>query len=198
MGLTLISFYTDDYTKHATTFKAKCEEFSIPHRLTKLESTGTWLGNTRLKPLFILSEVRLHGPCLWVDIDSVLCGNPMAQCDNGLADHDAAFVGYQNWKKRPYPTNVCKDPVDVLLRMFGYVHAWSGSPASIRLLEQWCEECSNEQGRKLGDHRLMQYAIDKLHVAGEIDYGWLPIPLKEIIRVQRMPTGFSARPRSKP
>ena len=171
----VISFYTPDYKQHEIAFTSKCREFRIPHRITQVESTGSWIANTRLKPLFILSEVREHGPCLWIDIDSLIFGDPVPAAEMALGQNDVAFLRYKHWENRPDPVRECSNPADVPLRMMGHIHAWSGNPASTDLLEQWCEEARSEAGQKLGDHRLMQFAIDKASIANRITCGWIPV-----------------------
>jgi hypothetical protein len=82
---TLISFYTKDwkYPQYAAALQVDCERLGVPYKIQCLESTGSYLKNTCLKPQFILDKLeQLKSPVLWVDCDASLLGKPV--CDYGV------------------------------------------------------------------------------------------------------------------
>lgn len=80
MTTTLISFYTVDghYDQHALRLRDECTRLGVPHRVEPLKDTGSYLGNCRMKPRFILDTlVSVGAPVLWVDVDASVLGLPM-------------------------------------------------------------------------------------------------------------------------
>jgi hypothetical protein len=76
---TVISFYTNtwEYPKHAERLKSECEKLGLNHHIEKLEDTGEWVHNTRLKPKFILDTLlKLKTPILWIDVDGSILKLP--------------------------------------------------------------------------------------------------------------------------
>ena len=68
------AYYTIDtfYEKHARTFTASLEKFSIPYHLERVANLGSWLRNTGYKPTF-LKQMMLKYPgknIVYVDVDA--------------------------------------------------------------------------------------------------------------------------------
>lgn len=77
---TVISFYTKtwEYVKHANRLKQECESLKLDYHIVEKEDTGSWLGNTRLKPKFILDSITtLKRPVLWIDVDGSILRTPI-------------------------------------------------------------------------------------------------------------------------
>jgi len=77
---TLVSFYTCDwrYPEYAENLRRECLRLHMPHRIEELQSTGSYLKNTCLKPTFIRDKLReIKGPVLWVDCDGSLLRPPV-------------------------------------------------------------------------------------------------------------------------
>lgn len=77
---TIISFYTDtwEYPSKAESFIAACHELKIPYHVERLDDSGSWIGNTRLKSTFVYNKLEeFMQPVLWVDIDSTIYRPPL-------------------------------------------------------------------------------------------------------------------------
>lgn len=77
MRTTLISYYTPDpanyYVGFAEELKKSCRKLQVPYFISEKKCTGSYLGNTRLKPSFIKEALTmLRCPVLWVDCDAEL------------------------------------------------------------------------------------------------------------------------------
>lgn len=76
---TIVSFFTPtwEYKTHASRLIKECEFLGLDYLIEEMEPTGSWLGNTRLKPKFILSAMtRLDRPLLWIDVDGSIYEKP--------------------------------------------------------------------------------------------------------------------------
>ena len=74
----IVSFFTDDweYPKHAARLHAECDALRLDHRIERLESAGSYLANTCLKPRFIRNCLQAGRPVLWIDVDGSIIKRP--------------------------------------------------------------------------------------------------------------------------
>ena len=130
MSFTLISFYTKDwfYPEHALRLAEECDNLKIEHVIEELQSTGSYLKNTCLKPAFILEKLlELNSPVLWVDVDgSVLKFPTLMNQIQPRADFAA---------KRMAPERS---------RTWHVGTMWfNNTPATIEFLKKWIENVGN-------------------------------------------------------
>lgn len=139
---TVVSFFTQEwhYRKYAEELKEKCERFKLPHLIKELPSTGCYMDNTKLKPVFIKECLQqLKSPVVWIDCDSHLLKYPkvLEQIPEGM------IMG----AKRKPGKNVLTWYVAVL--WFAY------SPESLTFIDRWIAE---QEGTSGGDHTAMERA----------------------------------------
>lgn len=139
---TVISFYTQEwhYKKYALELEKNCDRLELPHIITELESTGRYMDNTKLKPVFIkqcLEELR--APVVWIDCDSHLLKRPVFL---EMLPDDVVMAA----KKKP-GKNVLTWYVAVL--WFRYC------PESLAFIDRWISEQEDTSG---GDHTAMERA----------------------------------------
>jgi hypothetical protein len=177
----LVSFYADPpgtryFSKAGNRLIQTCVDRGIRHHIERLDSGPTWLSNTAKKPFFVRDMLRRFSPILWVDVDSHIGGDPLPVAEAALKGYDVAVTGFRNQKARGWQPKapLPADPLATPLRIMGIAHAWSGSLASWRLVDRWCELAQTERADLHGDHRLQQYALDELTIAGEITYTYFP------------------------
>ena len=88
----ITSFYTNDwlYPKYAKEMIDSCDRLGLKHHIKELDTTGSYLTNTRLKPKFIYDTItELKQPILWVDVDGMVLNKP----DIFLEDFPYDFAG---------------------------------------------------------------------------------------------------------
>ena len=76
---TVISFYTNnwEYPAYANKLMKSCERLDVGAYIVEVEDTGSWIGNTKRKPQFILDQLtNLKRPVLWIDVDGSLYKRP--------------------------------------------------------------------------------------------------------------------------
>lgn len=179
--MTLVSFYADPpgtsyYSVAAERLRAICRKHSIANRIVQLGSAGSWLANTALKAGFVRSMVHELGAVLWVDVDSVVGGNPLRIAWDTLDGVDAAFAGFGNKASRaftpasPLPESLLCSP----LRVMGIAHAWAHTRGALAVLDRWVELCDGPLTDRHGDHRLMQRALDEAQVADKVRFRYFP------------------------
>lgn len=79
--IVIISYYTDNwnYPKKANELKQNCESLKLDYRIEKLDDTGSWINNTRLKSKFVHENLEeIQRPVLWIDADSTLYRTPFS------------------------------------------------------------------------------------------------------------------------
>ncbi len=82
---TVISYYTSDYKDDAARLRASLDALSIPHRITRIATRGSWQANIAYKPAFIAkARYELRGPLVWIDADAIVRSYPHEFVD--LAD----------------------------------------------------------------------------------------------------------------
>lgn len=87
----IISYYTKtwDYEKHAERLRKECNNLGLKHEIKLIESSGSWISNTRLKPKFIKDCMdEYDSPLLWIDVDGSIYKTP-----DFLKDCQYDFVG---------------------------------------------------------------------------------------------------------
>lgn len=75
----IVSFFTNtwDYPAHASRLMGECKRLGLDYVIEEMEATGSWLGNTRLKPQFINScMLKYNRPLLWIDVDGSIYKEP--------------------------------------------------------------------------------------------------------------------------
>ena len=80
----VISFYTPDweYPQHAQRLSRECDGLGLQHRIDRLESTGSYLGNTCMKGSYVLTCLKAHeDPLLWIDVDGSIYRYPRELLD---------------------------------------------------------------------------------------------------------------------
>jgi hypothetical protein len=80
----IASFYTPtwEYPKHAARLRRECDGLGLKHHIEERPDTGTYLGNTRIKPIFLLETLdRIRQPLLWVDVDASILREPSIPMD---------------------------------------------------------------------------------------------------------------------
>lgn len=129
---TIVSFYTQDfqYPQHAQRLKAECEARGLRHYIQCLPSTGSYLGNTRLKPFFLREALALvGGPILWIDVDGSILNQPL-ECEE-------AYTNGMDVGLRPITKGdrVRRWHVGTIWLKPGYLAS--------RFLDEWCKQVSD-------------------------------------------------------
>jgi len=90
----IISFYTDnwEYPKYAKQMQNACHNMGLSHYIKRLDDTGEWIANTRLKPVFIKRALEeLQEDVLWIDVDGSILRKPtLLKSDNEFRQHVVA------------------------------------------------------------------------------------------------------------
>ena len=134
MNVPVISFYCDTdksgyYKKASERLSKNCGELGIRHYIDEIPSKGSWIANTKQKPVFILSKLKeLQEPVLWLDVDQTIM-QPMTVIDT--LDCDVAASRYRSDKRYNSGWHV----------RIGVIY-FNHSPAAIRFLEQWIAACN--------------------------------------------------------
>lgn len=82
MSLTVVTFATPEYADCIPHFDQACKELLLDYHCVKMESTGRWLTNTRLKPQAVLeARHQIRGPIWYLDIDGKVLNKPKVPID---------------------------------------------------------------------------------------------------------------------
>jgi hypothetical protein len=81
MNVVVCSFYTAtwEYPRHAARLRDECDALGLQHVIVERPDTGSYLGNCRIKPYFLLECFdELQQPLLWIDVDGSIYKRPEA------------------------------------------------------------------------------------------------------------------------
>lgn len=155
---TLISFFTQEwkYIQYGLELIQSCKALKVPYNIIELPSTGSYLGNTRLKPFFIKECLEaFKSPVAWIDCDSVLTKYPSSF--ESIPD-DAVMAAKKNTSKK-------------LLNWYAGILWFRYCPESIQFINEWIRQLDCKSG---GDHTAMERALKaypiKVHELPK-DYG---------------------------
>lgn len=126
---TVISFYTNDweYPNHARNLKDDCVRLGLESCIEELESTGSYLKNTCLKPRFIRDKLlKLKSPVLWVDCDGTILKRP--DFFSGL-QFDMAAKRMSPGRKRTWHVGTLW--VNYTPAMLGFLERWIDNTGAI-------------------------------------------------------------------
>lgn len=67
-----VSYYTEPYKFVAARLIRSLQKWNLEHDVVEAPTTGSWLENTRIKPLFIKKMMNKHmpRPVVWIDADA--------------------------------------------------------------------------------------------------------------------------------
>lgn len=75
--LTVVSFFTPDYSADADRLAASLDEFKIPYKIDQIPTLGSWSLNTAYKATFLaIARMQLRGPLVWIDADAIVRSYP--------------------------------------------------------------------------------------------------------------------------
>lgn len=138
---TIISFYTEGtpYEQEAARLEASCIKAGVTYSITPMPNLGHWGRNCCMKPGFIRDSLKLSGkPVLWVDADAEVLLPPLL--DFLRTSYDFAA----HWR----------DGRELL----SGTTWWNYTPAAIRLLDMWEDEC--DKAPRIWDQKHLQYSIE--------------------------------------
>jgi hypothetical protein len=118
----VVSFYTEDYARHAKRLTEELKKLKLDHHIVKLDPIGEWIDNTRLKGELVLNTLKRNKrSVLWVDADSSVHKEPKL-----LNLIDADFAAWAKTGERPWAVG----------------HLWFNyTPKGIELCEKWAKYC---------------------------------------------------------
>lgn len=140
-----ISFATPDYDAHARRLVESLDRFGLPHWVSLMPGTGSWVRNCAMKPEFVLRMMRRHPdrPVVWVDADAVVRKYPALFGGLGV-EADAAVCKYA-WK-RARKTEV----------LSGTLYFENNGP-SLALVGRWAD--LQKQAPDVWDQRTLEEAL---------------------------------------
>lgn len=134
MFLTVISFYTPtwEYEQHAERLRKECDDLNLRHHIRRLDDTGSWLSNTRLKSKFIQNTMaNLDCPILWIDVDGSICKRPVF-IESNSSNYD--FIGRH---QRTGPMRTWH---------VGTMY-FNNTPITKTLINRWADSCGSENAK---------------------------------------------------
>lgn len=158
----IVSFFSDPkgetyYSAHAKRMHAQLTSLGInSFEIHELGTTDSWVGNTRLKPQFILDMLEKHKrDILWLDVDSNVCKAPAYKWDLSC---DFAAPKFNE-------KSLIKPPLKIrsIAMWFNYTER------TIKLVNDWVKSCSVDDGES-SDHR----AISNLLYDDTIKMDFMP------------------------
>lgn len=163
MRYKLISFYSEPekgnyYTEAGRRMSESCARLGIDYKISKRESKGEWVENTKMKPVHILEEWHESDvPILWVDVDCPIYKKPSLA---GYEQVDFAGVRFKGASK-----------LDPPLKIMGTTLFFNKTEAARLLLNAWAEACALAENKDYGDHRLLS---NLLYRPNWFKYSYLP------------------------
>jgi len=149
----ITAYYTDNgpYPSAAQRLIKSLKQFNLVYEITSIKDLGDWYKNTQYKPVFLQEKLKKFYPysIVYVDIDAVICRNPILfnQLDDMSHVNIAVHVLDHSQRKRK------NNPPELLS---GTIYLKNTKETSIIMLE-WIKEC--EKNPKLWDQRALDIVL---------------------------------------
>jgi len=142
------SFFTagSGYQTEAAQLAVTLDTFGLPHDIRPMLCLGSWQANTQLKSRFIADMLREYPgrPLVWLDADARVRAAPVL-----FQTLDCDFAAH--WRDDPaYPHG----------ELLSGTLYFSGSEASVELVDDWIDECRRSPG--VWDQVCLDRVIQKL------------------------------------
>jgi hypothetical protein len=152
MSFIVVAYYTEGtfYEEHVPVLRESLERFEISHDIQVIPNQGSWLENTRYKPVFLQEMMLKHGEdIIYTDIDSEFMAYPV------LFDEMPAnvMIGVHLYQRGLYsPSRRQKEILSGTIFLKNH-------PEAMLILEAWRKECV--QYPRVWDQRSLQKVLTK-------------------------------------
>lgn len=149
----IVAYYTSNipYPSAAQRFIKSLKQFNLVYEITSIKDLGDWYKNTQYKPVFLQEKLKMFYPysLVYVDIDAVICHNPVLfnQLDDMSHVNIAVHVLDHSQRKRK------NNPPELLS---GTIYLKNTEETSI-IVNEWITECNKNP--KLWDQRALDIVL---------------------------------------